>query len=131
MLCLIIKLHNHSTIYFSILFCSFLFSTLLFFCIYLFIVSYIACMCLSCIVLFGLMTIRLNKYYYYYYYYYYYCCCCCCCCYYYWHNLGPPEVFEYEVLVSLIYCLCAVIKACLLWRPLQPLNKILSAYVRR
>jgi len=29
-------------------------------------------MCLSCVVLFGLMTTRLNKYYCYYYYYYHY-----------------------------------------------------------
>ena len=28
--------------------------------------------CLPCVVLFGLMTTRLNKHYYYYYYYYYY-----------------------------------------------------------
>jgi len=70
MLCLIIKLTKHSTIYFNILFgVSFL--PLLSDCIYLFNVLNIAVDVFMwyCAVIFGLMTTRLNKYYYYYYYY--------------------------------------------------------------
>ena len=67
MLCLTIKLHSHSSICFSILFV-FQFPPLPFDCIYLLIALRL---CVYHIVLFGLMTTRLNKYYCYYYYYYY------------------------------------------------------------
>jgi len=65
MLCLIIKLHNHSAIYFSILLVIFI---LFHFCLNVYIYSLcgiLLSMCLSCIVLFGLMTTRWNNYYHY------------------------------------------------------------------
>jgi len=63
MLCLTIKLHNHSAIYFSILFIK---KKFLHFCLTVYIYSLyhiLLSICLSCTVLLGLMTTKLNEYY--------------------------------------------------------------------
>ena len=69
MLCLTIRLHSHSAIYFSILFVFFKFHPLFdCSCTYQSIHCTAYCflfVCLPCVVLFGLMATRLNKHYYY------------------------------------------------------------------
>ena len=100
MLCLIIKLHKHSTIYFCILLGKFIF----FSCVWMYISLFVALciVCMSFIVLFGLLTTRLNKYY--------YCCCCCCCCYYYYYYY----YYYYHWLFIIYYFIYVIIenKAC-------------------